>query len=142
MKRALVLGGGGIVGVAWEAALLAGLIDGGVDVRNADLIVGTSAGSIVGSQIAAGRDPREMMRDGRERPAPPAGEKPDVAAITAVFGLWASVNEMTPASCARVGKLALAAKTMSEEELLARFEGNEDSGWPARPLLITAVGYP
>jgi len=139
MKRALVLGGGGIVGVAWETALLAGLMEGGIDLRDADLIVGTSAGSIVGSQIAAGRDPREMMLEARERPAPVANESPDVAAITAVFAAWASFEEMTPANCARVGKLALEAKTMPEEELLARFERNEAVAWPAKPLLVVAV---
>jgi NTE family protein len=138
MKRALVLGGGGIVGVAWETAILAGLMAGGVDVRDADLIVGTSAGSVVGSQIARGRDPREMMREGRERPAPPAGDKPDVSAIAAVFGLWGSVDEMTPEDCARIGRLAIEAKTMSEEDMLARFESN-GADWPAPPLLVTAV---
>ena len=124
MKRALVLGGGGIVGVAWETAILAGLLEGGVDVRDADLIVGTSAGSIVGSQIAEGRDAREMMREGRERPAPPASSaKPDVAGLTAVFGAWGSMKQTTPEDCAKVGALALAAKTMPEAELIARFEG-------------------
>lgn len=139
MRRALVLGGGGIVGVAWETALLAGLMEGGVDLRAADLIVGTSAGSIVGSQIASGRDPRDMTREGRERPAPPAGDKPDVSSIAAVFTAWASFDEMTPANCAHVGKLALEAKTMPEEELLARSERNEGGAWPASPLLIVAV---
>ena len=45
MTKALVLGGGGAVGVSWETAIVAGLLEGGVDLRNADLIVGTSAGS-------------------------------------------------------------------------------------------------
>jgi len=49
LKRALVLGGGGPVGVAWESGLLAGLAEHGADVSDADLFVGTSAGSIVGS---------------------------------------------------------------------------------------------
>ena len=139
MKRALVLGGGGIVGVAWETAILAGLLEGGVDVRDADLIVGTSAGSVVGSQIAAGRDIRDVMRDRGEGSVPPESSvKPDVAAITAVFGRWASFETMTPDACAQVGALALAAPTMPEEEMLARF-GREGDDWPERPLLVTAV---
>jgi NTE family protein len=51
--RALVLGGGGVAGVAWELGILLGLHDTGVDVRGADVIIGTSAGSVVGAQIAA-----------------------------------------------------------------------------------------
>ena len=52
-SRALVLGGGGALGVAWETGLLAGLEREGVSFGNADLILGTSAGSIVGSTGAA-----------------------------------------------------------------------------------------
>src|SRR6059036_1387239 len=37
---ALVLGGGGALGIAWEAGLLAGLAEGGVDASAAELIVG------------------------------------------------------------------------------------------------------
>src|SRR4030095_17194805 len=44
-KRALVLAGGGAAGNAWELGLIAGLSDVGVDVTDADLIIGTSAGS-------------------------------------------------------------------------------------------------
>ena len=138
MRRALVLGGGGIVGVAWEAAILAGLLEGGADLRDADLIVGTSAGSIIGSQIAAGRDARELMREGRDQSAPASSAKPDVAGITAVFSTWGSQDEMTSEACARVGALALAAHTMPEEELLARFAARGDA-WPEKPLLVTAV---
>jgi NTE family protein len=51
VKRALVLGGGGVAGIAWETGILFGLSELGVDVRTADLVVGTSAGSTVGAQL-------------------------------------------------------------------------------------------
>src|SRR4030088_2765307 len=54
--RALVLGGGGIAGIGWEAGLIVGLQGAGVDLTHADLIVGTSAGAVVGSMIATGGD--------------------------------------------------------------------------------------
>ncbi|HEV2662045.1 MAG TPA: patatin-like phospholipase family protein, partial [Ktedonobacteraceae bacterium] len=54
--KALVLGGGGTTGIAWETGLLLGLRDGGVDVTAAGLVVGTSAGSVVGAQITTGLD--------------------------------------------------------------------------------------
>src|SRR5688572_17337790 len=59
MERALVLGGGGITGVAWELGVLSGLREHGVDLTDADLIVGTSAGAVVGAQLATGVDPDE-----------------------------------------------------------------------------------
>src|SRR3954464_9126569 len=55
-RRALVLGGGGITGVAWEIGVLAGLADAGVDLTGADLVVGTSAGSVVGAQGTSGAE--------------------------------------------------------------------------------------
>src|SRR5438477_10620261 len=56
MRRGVVLGGGGIAGVAWEAGTVIGLRRAGVDLSLADVIVGTSAGSIVGSHVAFGTD--------------------------------------------------------------------------------------
>jgi NTE family protein len=47
-RRALVLGGGGVTGIAWETGLIAGL---GIDLAAADVIIGTSAGSVVGTEI-------------------------------------------------------------------------------------------
>lgn len=51
MSRALVLGGGGLTGIAWEAGVLAGLADGGVDVLHWDAVIGTSAGAVVGARL-------------------------------------------------------------------------------------------
>ncbi|MFI5983649.1 patatin-like phospholipase family protein [Streptomyces sp. NPDC051555] len=54
--RALVLGPGGLVGTAWTAGLAAGLRRAGVEFGEADLIVGTSAGAIVGALLATDQD--------------------------------------------------------------------------------------
>ncbi|MBO0692819.1 MAG: patatin-like phospholipase family protein [Acidimicrobiaceae bacterium] len=56
MSHALVLGGGGTVGIGWEAGLLTGLADGGLDLTLADLVIGTSAGSVVGAHLRLGTD--------------------------------------------------------------------------------------
>ncbi|MBV9664422.1 MAG: patatin-like phospholipase family protein [Actinobacteria bacterium] len=54
-KIGLVLGAGGIVGMSYHAGVLRALeVEGGVDVAAADLIVGTSAGSVVGAYLRAG----------------------------------------------------------------------------------------
>lgn len=54
--RALVLGGGGVTGVAWEAGLIAGLADLGIDLAAADVIVGTSAGSVAEADLTSGQE--------------------------------------------------------------------------------------
>jgi NTE family protein len=56
MRRALVLGGGGVSGIAWELGVLRGLEEAGVPARDWSLVVGTSAGAIVGARILADPD--------------------------------------------------------------------------------------
>jgi NTE family protein len=139
-KNALILGGGGALGVSWETGVLAGLQEAGVDVSGADLIVGTSAGSIVGTQIAQGWTLAELLdehhngRIGTEMPM-----DFDVQNLMAVFARWASYPEMTVERCAEVGRLAIASKTPSEEVWIASFEEFIRPDWPERDLRLTTV---
>ena len=59
-ERALVLGGGGSAGNAWLIGVIAGLFDAGLDVAEADLIIGTSAGSTAAAQITSAT-PTELL---------------------------------------------------------------------------------
>ncbi|MET3721821.1 patatin-like phospholipase family protein [Arthrobacter sp. UYEF21] len=59
-RRALVLGGGGSTGNAWLIGVIAGLFDAGLYVTEADLVVGTSAGSTAAAQLA-GATPAELL---------------------------------------------------------------------------------
>ncbi|GAB48173.1 patatin-like phospholipase family protein [Mobilicoccus pelagius] len=61
--RALVLGGGGVAGIAWESGLLIGLMEAGVDLEAADLVVGTSAGSSVGVMLRHGLLTTEHLQE-------------------------------------------------------------------------------
>lgn len=61
LDRALVLGAGGHAAIAWEIGVIVGLSDVGVDVRTADLFVGTSAGSVVAAQLNAGLSLEELF---------------------------------------------------------------------------------
>ena len=57
----VVLGGGGVVGQAYHSAVLAVLQhDLGFDARAADMIVGTSAGSITGTLLRLGVSPEDL----------------------------------------------------------------------------------
>src|SRR4249919_4197430 len=59
-ERALVLGGGGAAGNAWLIGVIAGLFEAGLDVTEADLIIGTSAGSTAAAQITSAT-PAELL---------------------------------------------------------------------------------
>ena len=63
MRNILVLGVGGILGEAWMSGFLAGSAHAtGVDYRNVDALMGTSAGSIVAAQLAAGAEPQRPRK--------------------------------------------------------------------------------
>src|SRR5215469_10310043 len=152
-KRALVLGAGGPVGIAWEAGLLAGLAEAGVDLAAADFIVGTSAGSFVGSQVAGGRPAAKiaeaiLAEESRQRLASSGGSGGERAApapnLAELFQKMqeAASGECDPAAVRReIGAFALAAKTMHEPAFIASFgrslaEGSQ--AWPER-FACTAV---
>lgn len=68
-KRGLVLGGGGVLGAAWMVGALAALEEvHGFDVRDSDIIVGTSAGSIIGALLGAGVSVQQMVAHQRGEP--------------------------------------------------------------------------
>ncbi|MET7670743.1 patatin-like phospholipase family protein [Micromonospora luteifusca] len=139
MQRALVLGGGGVTGVAWELGLLAGLIERGVPVTEADLVVGTSAGSVVGAQVCSGL-PVERFYE--EELVPPSSElAARLGLLTLTRLVWAGGRTRDAArSRARIGAMALAARTQSEASRRTVIEARLPArDWPARRLLVTAV---
>jgi len=69
--RALVLGGGGITGAAWETGIIAGLAGDGLDLAAADVIIGTSAGAVVGAGLESGVGPEQLYE---RQLGPPSGE--------------------------------------------------------------------
>jgi NTE family protein len=142
-RNALVLGGGGALGISWEIGLLAGLTDEGIDVAGADLIVGTSAGSVVGTQIARGMTLSELIAEQMEPDDGRIGTLMagiDPSSVLQLFMRWAGVQEMTQETRAEIGAAALAAQTVSEDEWVSYFEEHLDgAAWPDRALVLTAV---
>jgi len=73
-ERALVLGGAGSAGNAWLIGVIAGPFEAGLDVTEADLTIGTSAGSTAAAQITSGIQPTELLADIlAAAPQPPTG---------------------------------------------------------------------
>ena len=143
-RTALVLGGGGITGIAWEVGVLAGLAEAGVDLSGADLVVGTSAGSVVGAQLTSGADLEALFARQLE---PPTGEKAARMTRAALARYaWAVLRSRgnDVAFRRRVGALALAAEqaglTPTEQERLDVIGSRlADLEWPDRDLRVTAV---
>src|SRR3954471_4040262 len=70
----LVLGAGGIVGQAFHAGVLAALEhDLGWDARTADVIVGSSAGSVTGSLLRIGVGASDLASAAVQSPLSPEG---------------------------------------------------------------------
>jgi NTE family protein len=146
-KRALVLGGGGPVGIAWETGVIAGLAEAGVDISNADWIMGTSAGSVVGAQLALGHTPAAMMATEvayalQARAAAPAGAgpAPDLSALMGMMMRRPPSGPMPEELRRDLGQLSLNGKTISEDDFISRFSGlvGDSAVWPVR-FACTAV---
>ncbi|MBI4814448.1 MAG: patatin-like phospholipase family protein [Methanobacterium sp.] len=142
-SKALVLSGGGITGTAWELGVLFGLEESGVNVTQADLIVGTSAGSSVGAQITSGLNLEELynlqlkpINETVEKQVDFDGHKFRQMMAAAIMS---SPDSQT--ARALIGEAALAAPTIGEGERLemmaSRLPVHE---WnPERNLIINAV---
>jgi NTE family protein len=140
--QALVLGGGGVAGIAWMTGLLAGLADAGQDVTGADLLVGTSAGSAVAAQVGSGLS-LDALFARQVEPALQAREisvEVDMQELAAEFSALLTGATSPQDVQRRVGAYALAASTVSEADRLVAVSSRLPSPeWPARRLLLVAV---
>jgi NTE family protein len=144
MTRALVLGGGGPVGIGWESGLLVGLAREGVDVGEADAVVGTSAGSVVGFTVAAGRDLSEATalvaaaNEADAQGADPAATAANLEQLLATVAGAAADPGGAEAIRARLGAIALETPTIGEDVWLQMFDAFAGTEWP-HGFVCTAV---
>ncbi|WP_214109711.1 patatin-like phospholipase family protein [Acrocarpospora catenulata] len=136
--NAVVLGPGGPVGTAWLAGLAAGLRHAGMDLGAADVIVGTSAGAIVGAILARGGELDRLAT----LPAPtgPQRVRTDPARLAEVFATLGDPGLTRAEALRRIAPLAVTAATGDEEAAIARMRfliGGDE--WPDQPLLIPSV---
>ena len=131
--RAVVLGGGGTVGVAWQTGLLAGLGEAGVELAGASAIVGTSAGALVGALLSSGRDVTDALAV-----LAAVGRRVGFDSLTA--GSENFLNASRQASLAADPRQALraigaaaqqAATTLAEDDYLGLLETLDGVAWPA-----------
>ncbi|HEU4348093.1 MAG TPA: patatin-like phospholipase family protein [Actinoplanes sp.] len=138
-RTAVVLGGGGVTGVAWEIGLIHGLAELGVDLTEADLYVGTSAGSVVAAQITSGTPLPELFA--RELADTSGDRNASINSGVLLRFLWSA---LWPGDRRRgrawLGRAALRARTVPESErraaIMTRVTKDE---WPQARLRIPAV---
>nr|WP_314623134.1 patatin-like phospholipase family protein [uncultured Noviherbaspirillum sp.] len=143
MTRALVLGGGGVAGIAWATGIAAGLARCGVDIAQADLFVGTSAGSVVGAQLACGVDVETLLA---QQLAPPSHSREQARPYSQRDAdalnrrLMDKVGGDLTAARKRIGAHALRSQTVPLDVrrgiVAARLP---QAAWPARALRVVAV---
>jgi len=129
MTEALVLGGGGVAGIAWITGLLTGLADAGQDVTGADVIVGTSAGSTVAAQLGSGLSLPELYA----RQVQPGLQAAEIMADVNMESFGAEI-------AALLGTATTPPEMRRRVERRAVIESRLPSHqWPIRTLKIVAV---
>jgi NTE family protein len=137
--RAVILGGGGVTGIAWQTGILRGLRDEQIDLASADAIIGTSAGAFAGTYLACGvvteYFDRQFSGDVVEIAARMSPESIEGFRTAIVEG-----NGDQAATGRGLGRMALAATTVSRQERGAVIASRLPSGgWPQAPLKMTAI---
>src|SRR5207249_11945245 len=123
----LVLGGGGTVGGAFHAGVLAALASAGWDARSAEVIVGTSAGSITGALLRAGLPPSDLEARALDRPLSAEGA-----------GVMGRVGLVSPPSLSGGRRRVGAAPMTAPSALMAAAL----RPWRARPGALAAALLP
>jgi NTE family protein len=146
-RTGLILGGGGVVGVAWELGVLAAITtDAGWNPARATVITGTSAGSMAGAITALGRDlPAIVARRTAgltlpEASSAPAGEAPTSAISPELLDLMRPGTSTVTERARAVGRLARAARPAMDAAAYRAFIGSSvPAGWPDGDLRLTTV---
>ncbi|HEY2003736.1 MAG TPA: patatin-like phospholipase family protein [Candidatus Saccharimonadia bacterium] len=152
-ERALVLGGGGAAGNGWEIGVIAGLLDAGLDVTDADLIIGTSAGATTAVQITS-TNPSKLLAEVLAAPSQlrtsPAGsggvQRPNRSAVSplekmsTIIAAARDVSDMRR----RLGASALELDAVSDASRRTQWRATvaarlPSQQWPEQTVQITAV---
>jgi len=145
-ERGLALGGGGTPLIAWYAGYANALKKAGVDLSSADVVVGTSAGSIFGAMLTSGHLWRlvaeidlfadfpkllaEMMPAVQFNPSQLRAQRAEL-----------SVRDGSLASIQQIGKAAMAA--LNPDGVANHYKVTKKlltaSAWPADGMFTTAI---
>jgi NTE family protein len=147
---ALVLGGGGAAGNAWEIGIIAGLAEAGLDMTEAaDLVVGTSSGATAAAQVRSGIPPAKLLASVLSPPVQPVGqnrERPPSLPTATVFERMRAIS--AAATSAADLQRAMGAFGLESDATLRPAAGQRRAivaarlpspEWPERPMIVVAV---
>src|SRR5579863_3955753 len=147
---ALVLGGGGAAGQAWQIGVIAGLAEAGLDLTEAaDLVVGTSSGSTTAAQVRSGIPAAELLASVLSQPAQPVGqnrERPPSLPMAEVFERMRAIS--AAATSAADLQRAMGAFGLESDSTLGPGAGERRAmvaarlprpEWPDRPMIVVAI---
>lgn len=148
-RRALVLAGGGIAGIAWETGILLGIADESPAAARllleSDVLVGTSAGSAVAAQLGSGTALQELFDRQVAESSAEIDPGVDVDTITARFLTalaepYESAGDRTAQQMRRIGAMALVTDTVPAPVRRRVIEQRLPShDWPDRALRVTSI---
>jgi NTE family protein len=147
-RRALVLAGGGLAGIAWETGMLCGIADEAPAAArlllDSDVLVGTSAGSAVAAQLGTGCPLDDLFARQVTETSAEIDPDVDIETITEMFltalGDPNTLRGNKTEAMQKIGAVALATKTVPESvrrDVIAQRLPSHD--WPHRALRITAL---
>jgi NTE family protein len=147
---ALVLGGGGAAGQAWQIGVITGLAEAGLDLTEAaDLVVGTSSGSTTAAQVRSGIPAAELLASVLSPPVQPVGqnrEQPPSLPRATVFERMRAIG--AAATSAADLQRAMGAFGLESDPILGPGAGQRRAmvaarlpraEWPDRPMIVVAV---
>ena len=147
---ALVLGGGGAAGQAWQIGVIAGLAEAGLDLTEAaDLVVGTSSGSTTAAWVRSGIPAAELLASVLSPPVRPVGqnrEQPPSLPMATVFERMRAIG--AAATSAADLQRAMGAFGLESDAVLGPAAGQRRAmvaarlpraEWPDRPMIVVAV---
>jgi NTE family protein len=147
---ALVLGGGGAAGNAWEIGIIAGLAEAGLDLtETADLVVGTSAGATAAAQVRSGMPPADLLASVLSPPAQPTGQNRERPPSLPMATVYERMRAIGAAATSAAGlQRAMGAFGLESDSVLAPGAAQRRAvvaarlpcrEWPERPVIVVAV---
>lgn len=145
-ERGLALGGGGTPLIAWYAGYCNALKKAGVDLSSADVVVGTSAGSIFGAMLTSGHlwrlvDEMDLFADFPKLLAEMMPALQFNASQLRAQHAELTVRDASPASIQRIGKAAMASLNpdgvANYHQVMRKLL--TASAWPSGGMFTTAI---